>query len=87
MAVQDRASTSNKDLESIAQARSLAAAARLAQSILAELSQEQIDAIVAAMADTVTAHAEGLARLAVEETGYGVVADKVEKNLFSSRQV
>jgi acetaldehyde dehydrogenase (acetylating) len=87
MAVQDRASTSNKDLESIAQARSLAAAARQAQSILAELSQEQIDAIVAAMADTVTSHAEALARLAVEETGYGVVADKVEKNLFSSRQV
>ena len=87
MAVQDRASTSNKDLESIAQARSLAAAARQAQSILAELSQEQIDAIVAAMADTVTPHAEALARLAVEETGYGVVADKVQKNLFSSRQV
>src|SRR5204863_11679 len=87
MAVQDRASTSNKDLESIAQARSLATVARQAQSILAELSQEQIDAIVAAMADTVTLHAEALARLAVEETGYGVVADKVQKNLFSSRQV
>ena len=33
------------------------------------------------------AHAEALARLAVEETGYGVVADKVQKNLFASRQV
>ena len=33
------------------------------------------------------AHAEALAQLAVEETGYGVVADKVQKNLFSSRQV
>src|SRR5436190_8904859 len=87
MAVQDRASTSNKDLESIAQARSLATVARQAQSILAELSQEQIDAIVASMADTVTLHAEALARLAVEETGYGVIADKVQKNLFSSRQV
>ena len=87
MAVQDRASASNKDLESIAQARSLAAAARTAQSLLAELSQEQIDAIVTAMADAVTPQAEALARLAVEETGYGVVADKVQKNLFSSRQV
>src|SRR5436189_186333 len=73
--------------DAIAQARSLATVARQAQSILAELSQEQIDAIVAAMADTVTLHAEALARLAVEETGYGVVADKVQKNLFSSRQV
>jgi acetaldehyde dehydrogenase (acetylating) len=87
MAVQDRPAASNKDLESIAQARSLASAARQAQSQLAELSQEQIDAIVTAMADAVTPQAEALARLAVEETGYGVVADKVQKNLFSSRQV
>ena len=78
---------SNKDLDSIAQARSLAAAARQAQSLLAELSQPQIDAIVTAMAEAVTPHAEPLARLAVEETTYGVVADKVQKNLFSSRQV
>jgi len=86
MAAQDRP-TSNKDLESIAQARALASAARQAQSQLAELSQEQIDAIVTAMADAVTPQAEALARLAVEETGYGVIADKVQKNLFSSRQV
>src|SRR5687768_17735921 len=39
------------------------------------------------MADAVTPQAEALARLAVEETGYGVVADKVQKNLFASRQV
>src|SRR5262245_23839429 len=86
MAAQDRP-TSNKDLESIAQARALASAARQAQSQLAELSQEQIDAIVTAMADAVTPQAEALARLAVEETSYGVIADKVQKNLFSSRQV
>jgi acetaldehyde dehydrogenase (acetylating) len=87
MAAQDRPSTSNKDLESIAQARSLASAARQAQSQLAELPQDHIDSIVTAMADAVTPQAEALARLAVEETGYGVVADKVQKNLFSSRQV
>jgi acetaldehyde dehydrogenase (acetylating) len=86
MAAQDRP-TSNKDLESIAQARALASAARQAQSQLAELSQEHIDAIVTAMAEAITPQAEALARLAVEETGYGVVADKVQKNLFSSRQV
>jgi acetaldehyde dehydrogenase (acetylating) len=86
MAVQD-AVQSDKDLASIAEARTLARAARQAQTQLAELSQEQIDAIVTAMADAVTPHAEALARLAVEETGYGVVADKVQKNLFSSRRV
>jgi acetaldehyde dehydrogenase (acetylating) len=82
-----RPAQSDKDLASIAEARALARAARQAQTQLAELSQEQIDGIVTAMADAVTPHAEALARLAVEETGYGVVADKVQKNLFSSRQV
>ena len=39
------------------------------------------------MAEAVTPHAEALARLAVEETGYGVVEDKIQKNLFASQQV
>src|ERR1700752_2668949 len=77
----------DRDLASIAEARSLARRAKGAAPVLAEFSQEQIDAIVDAMADAVTPHAEALARLAVEETGYGVVADKVQKNLFSSRRV
>ncbi len=87
MAVEGASPQSDKDLASIAEARSLARAARQAQTQLAELSQEQIDAIVDAMAEAVTPHAEPLARLAVEETGYGVVADKVQKNLFASRRV
>jgi acetaldehyde dehydrogenase (acetylating) len=87
MAVQETTPQTDKDLSSIAEARALARAARQAQAPLAELTQEQIDRIVTAMADAATAHAESLAQLAVEETGYGVVADKVQKNLFSSRQV
>jgi len=87
MAVQDTAPTTDKDLASVAEARSLARAARQAQPVLAEFTQQQIDAIVTAMAEAVTPQAEVLARLAVEETGYGVVADKVQKNLFGSRQV
>ena len=78
---------SDTDLTSIAEARALARAARQAQPALADRSQDQIDAIVTAMADAVTPQAETLARLAVEETGFGVVADKVQKNLFASRQV
>ena len=87
MAVEGAAPQADKDLASISEARALARAARQAQTQLAELSQEQIDAIVTAMALAVTPHAEALARLAVEETGYGVVADKVQKNLFGSCQV
>jgi acetaldehyde dehydrogenase (acetylating) len=77
----------DKDLASIAEARTLARRAKAAQAMLGEYSQAQVDGIVDAMAAAVTPQAEALARLAVEETGFGVVADKVQKNLFSSRQV
>lgn len=77
----------DKDLASIAEARALARRAKEAQLLLAEFSQAQVDAIVDAMAAAVTPQAEALARLAVEETGFGVVADKVQKNLFSSQRV
>jgi acetaldehyde dehydrogenase (acetylating) len=77
----------DRDLASIHEARNLVRRAREAQARLAESSQAQTDAIVDAMAAAVTPQAESLARLAVEETGYGVVADKVQKNLFSSEQV
>src|SRR5438045_7874269 len=87
VAAQESPRQTDRDLASIAEARTLARAAREAQPRLAELSQEQIDAIVTAMAQAVTPHAEALARLAVEETGYGVVADKVQKNLFASQRV
>src|SRR5688500_10296328 len=87
MAAQEAKPTTDRDLASIAEARMLARAARQAQAVLTELSQQQIDSIVAAMAEAVTPHAEALAQLAVEETGYGVVSDKVQKNLFGSRQV
>src|SRR5918996_2967169 len=77
----------DRDLASIAEARALARRAKAAAGPLAEFSQEQIDALVDAMASAVTPQAEALARLAHEETGYGVVADKVQKNLFSSEKV
>jgi len=77
----------DRDLTSISEARSLARRAKQAGPPLAELSQEQVDAIVDAMAAAVTPHAEALARLAHEETGYGVVADKLQKNLFASQKI
>jgi acetaldehyde dehydrogenase (acetylating) len=77
----------DRDLASIAEARALAKRAKQAWWQLAEFSQERIDAIVDAMAAAATAQAEAFARLAVEETGYGVVEDKIQKNLFSSQKV
>src|SRR6516162_3663697 len=78
---------SDRDLASIAEARALARRAKAAWLELAEFSQEKVDAIVDAMAAATASQAEAFARLAVEETGYGVVADKVRKNLFSSEKV
>src|SRR5882757_7783649 len=81
-------STQNdRDLASIAEARALARRAKQAWLELAEFGQERIDAIVDAMAAAATAQAEAFARLAVEETSYGVVEDKIQKNLFSSQKV
>src|SRR5258708_17088882 len=82
-----QAAQTDRDLASIAEARALARRAKQAWLELAEFSQERIDAVVDAMAAAATGHAEAFARLAVEETGYGVVEDKVQKNLFSSQKV
>src|SRR6185437_4496847 len=77
----------DRDLISIQEARHLARRARQAQRQLAEFSQEQIDALVDAVAAAATPQAEAFARLAVDETGYGIVADKIQKNLFASERV
>ena len=77
----------DRDLASIAEARTLARRAKQAWLELAEFSQERIDAIVDAMAAAATPQAEAFAQLAVDETGYGVVEDKIQKNLFSSQKV
>ncbi|HTI39219.1 MAG TPA: aldehyde dehydrogenase family protein [Vicinamibacterales bacterium] len=77
----------DRDLASIAEARSLARRAKMAAPVLAEFSQERIDSIVDAMAAAATAEAEALARLAHEETSFGVVRDKVLKNLFASEKI
>jgi len=81
------APSSDRDLASVAEARALARRAKQAWLELAEFSQERIDVIVDAMAAAVTPRAEALARLAVDETGYGVVEDKIQKNLFSAQKV
>ncbi|OLC83151.1 MAG: hypothetical protein AUI64_00435 [Acidobacteria bacterium 13_1_40CM_2_64_6] len=80
-------SQTDRDLASIAEARALARRAKQAWLELAEFSQERIDAVVDAMAAAATPCAEMFARVAVEETGYGVVEDKIQKNLFSSQKV
>jgi len=74
----------DKDLVSIQEARAKIEKAHAAFQKLRHFTQEQIDAVIDRMAATARAHAERLARLAVEETGYGNVRDKTAKNLLCS---
>lgn len=74
----------DKDLQSIQQVRWLVAKAVVAQKELAKMSQAQVDAIVKAIADACAGQAERLAKMAVEETGFGIWQDKVLKNLLGS---
>ena len=83
----DTTAPSERALASVDEARRLASRAKQAAPLLAEFTQERIDAIVDAMAAAVRPKAEELARLAVEETGFGVVADKIQKNRFASERV
>ena len=80
-------SAADKDSRSVAEARELVERAYNAFLEYQHFTQEQVDRIIDAMASAATAAAEKIAKLAVEETGYGVVADKVQKNLFSSERV
>ena len=77
----------DKDLKARQEARDLAKSAQQAQFLLAKMPQEKLDAIVCSVAEVFSAAAHRLAEMAVEETGFGNVEDKVRKNEFASRQV
>jgi len=77
----------DSDLASIQEARDLATAAFEAQKMWAKATQQQVDAVCAAMAEAGFHASERLGRLASEETGYGVPAHKKLKNEFGSRMV
>lgn len=79
--------SSDKDLQSIEQARELAERAFEAQKTLATFSQEKTDEIVDAMARVAQQEAHRLGEMAHVETGYGSAVDKATKNRFSAEQV
>ena len=75
------------DLVSIQEARTLAVAAREAQRAFLSATQADVDRICAAMTRAIMDNAPQLARLAHEETGYGVVAHKQLKIEFAAQGV
>lgn len=72
------------DLDALAEARTKARQAAAAFEEFTGTSQERLDAILRQMARAGTAAAEELARLAVEETGYGVYEHKILKNRYNT---
>lgn len=77
----------DKDLLSVQEVRQLVSAAKAAQQELLGKSQEYVDRIVKSIADAGVRNSERLGKMACEETGFGVPADKAIKNVFASRGV
>ena len=77
----------DKDLAARQEARALCRQAEQAQKMLVSFPQEKLDAIVEAAAKAFSGAAVELAELAVRETGFGNVEDKITKNTFASRRV
>ncbi len=74
----------DKDLESIQEVRDLIRRAKEAQIRLREFPQKKLDSICSAIAAACAGEAQRLAKMAVEETGFGVWQDKVLKNQLGS---
>jgi acetaldehyde dehydrogenase (acetylating) len=77
----------DKDLESVQEARRLLHAAHQAFLKFEEFTEEQVEHILLEISKTGIANSQALARLAVEETGYGTVEHKTLKNLFCAEDV
>ena len=77
----------DKDLSARQEARVLAKQAQKAQEALGSMPQEKLDAIVEAVAKAFSKEAPALAEMAVSETGFGNVEDKILKNRFASETV
>ena len=77
----------DRDLISVQEARQAIERASEAQKKFAVFSQQQDDAVVEACAEAARVACEQLVRVAVEETGYGNVPDKILKNRLASVDV
>ena len=75
----------DRDLQSIQEVRDLMKKAVAAQKEFQSWDQGRVNALVKAIADACIAKAEPLAKMANEETGFGIWQDKVIKNLLGSK--
>ncbi len=74
-------------VDSVEKLEAAFARVRKAQAKFAEYTQEQVDKIFLAAASAANKQRIPLAKMAVEETGMGVVEDKVIKNNYASEHI
>lgn len=74
-------------VDSVEKLESAIARVRAAQKIFATYTQEQVDKIFFAAASAATKARIPLAKMAVQETGMGIVEDKVIKNNYASEYI
>lgn len=74
----------DKDLSSIQHARDLARKGKCAANKISDYTEEQIEKIIVNMVKVAHQNEERLAKMAVEETGFGKVEDKKFKNHLAS---
>lgn len=75
------------DLISLQEVRTKVEKAWAAAQRFRAFTQEQVDAVVERMAEAARGHAERLAAMAVEETGYGNTKDKIAKNMLAAERL
>lgn len=73
------------DLRSVQEVRNLARLGKIAADQIADFTEEQIDRILCNMVKVASENAVLLAKMAVEETGFGKVEDKTYKNHMASK--
>lgn len=74
----------DRDLVSVQEVRNLIAASKAAQEEYASWDQQRVDMLIKAITEECEKNSERLAKMAVEETGFGIWQDKVLKNAVGS---
>ncbi len=83
----EKALNQSSEVATVEQLESLISRVKKAQRIYANFTQEQVDKIFKAAATAADKARIPLARMAVEETGMGILEDKIIKNHFASEYI
>ncbi len=74
----------DRDLVSVQEVRNLITASKKAQEEYSRWDQQRVDMLIKAITEECEKNSERLAKMAVDETGFGIWQDKVLKNVLGS---